>query len=364
MNKTLHLILSILLFLFGVFLIWYFSSLVICILISAVLSIIGHPLVKIFDKIKISKFTFPHSLSAFLTLIIMIIVMVSVFKIFVPLIAGQAKVISNININYIHESLEKPLTSFENFLFDYGVLSEGETIESSINSKFESLLNITNFSNIFKNILGFTGSLFFSVFTVLFITFFFLKDEHMFYNAIMLLVPVKYEEKITNVLTESKKLLTRYFIGLCIEITSMITLISIGLSIFGVENALLIGFIGGLMNTIPYLGPVIGAIIGVIIGVTSSLSMELYTGTLPLILTIIGVFAVANIIDNIVFQPVIYSSSVKAHPIEIFLVIIMAGSIAGIPGMILAIPAYTVLRIIAKEFFNKFKIVKKLTEKI
>ena len=67
---------------------------------------------------------------------------------------------------------------------------------------------------------------------------------------------------------------------------------------------------------------------------------------------------------GILFQPLIYSSSVNAHPLEIFLVIMIAGSLAGIPGMIIAIPLYTVIRVFAKEFFNKFKVVKKLTKKI
>jgi predicted PurR-regulated permease PerM len=79
---------------------------------------------------------------------------------------------------------------------------------------------------------------------------------------------------------------------------------------------------------------------------------------------VIGVFAAANLIDNTVLQPLIYSNSVKAHPVEIFLVILIAGSLAGIPGMILAIPTYTMLRVIAKEFLSQFKVVQSLTRNI
>jgi len=125
---------------------------------------------------------------------------------------------------------------------------------------------------------------------------------------------------------------------------------------------LLIGFIGGLMNIIPYLGPLIGGAIGIIIGVTGSLALGAYTSILPLSLTIAGVFAGTNFIDSWLLQPVIYSTSVKAHPIEIFLVIIIAGTLFGITGMILAVPAYTVLRIIMREFFSEMRLVKKMTE--
>jgi predicted PurR-regulated permease PerM len=149
-----------------------------------------------------------------------------------------------------------------------------------------------------------------------------------------------------------------------IELTTMVTLLSIGLTLFGVKNALLIGFFGGMMNVIPYLGPVIGAAVGMLLAVFSVLGAGMYSEVFSLIFVVLGVFAGSNLIDNMILQPLIYSNSVKAHPVEIFLVILIAGSIAGIPGMILAIPSYTVLRVIAKEFLSQFKVVQKLTKNI
>ena len=78
----------------------------------------------------------------------------------------------------------------------------------------------------------------------------------------------------------------------------------------------------------------------------------------------LSVFVVAQMIDNFVLQPTIFSKSVKAHPLEIFLVILSAGSLGGIVGMILAIPLYSFLRIVAKEFFNGYKVVQGLTKNI
>ncbi|MCK5078742.1 MAG: AI-2E family transporter, partial [Bacteroidales bacterium] len=108
--------------------------------------------------------------------------------------------------------------------------------------------------------------------------------------------------------------------------------------------------------------PIIGATMGVLLAVTTTLSMGFYDSVLITAIVVIVVFSAANLIDNIILQPIIYSTSVKAHPVEIFLVIIMAGSLAGIPGMILAIPGYTVLRIVAREFLGKFRLVRKLTQ--
>jgi predicted PurR-regulated permease PerM len=127
---------------------------------------------------------------------------------------------------------------------------------------------------------------------------------------------------------------------------------------------LLIGLIAALFNVIPYLGPIIGGTIGVALGIATHLDLEFYSQLLPLIFKMTGVFVTVQLIDNFVFQPLIFSNSVNAHPLEIFIVLLMAGSLAGIAGMILAIPMYTVIRVFAKEFFNKFKVVKKLTKNI
>ncbi|MBN3034362.1 MAG: AI-2E family transporter [Bacteroidales bacterium] len=364
MNKTGQFILGGLLFVLGIYMIWFFSDIVVYILVSGVLSFMGHPLVSLFDRIRIRNVQFPHSLSAVLALIIILGVMVSLVLLFIPLVAGQAETIAGIDIEKITFDLQSPIASLQDFLIRYNIIADDQTIESSIKTQLQSVLSMATFANFFNNLISLTGTLFIAVFTVVFLTFFFLRDRHLFFNGILLFVPVKYEEKAANALNEIKNLLSRYFIGLSLEVISMITLLTSGLLLLGVENALLIGFLGGFMNIIPYLGPVIGAIMGVIIAVTSSLSAEIYSGLLDISLRVVGAFVVANLIDNLVLQPVIYSNSVKAHPIEIFLVILMAGSLAGVPGMILAIPGYTVIRIVAKEFLSQFKLVKKLTAKI
>jgi len=206
------------------------------------------------------------------------------------------------------------------------------------------------------------GNLFVGFFAILFIAFFFLKDETMFQEGVKLLVPEKHNDTTNKVLEDSKNLLIRYFIGIFLEVLGVMSLITIGLWIFGIKNALLIGFFGGIMNIIPYLGPFIGTIIGISLGITSTLAFGNYGELFPEILKMLGVFLFVNFIDNNILVPVIYSRSVKSHPLEIFIVIIMGGGIAGLPGMLLAVPVYTILRVIAREFFQEFRVVKKLTE--
>ncbi len=364
MNYYVKLAGGIILFLVAVYLIWFFSDILVYVLIAGILSIIGQPVVRLYDRIHFKKFRMPHTFSAVLTLLTMVIILTSLFLIFVPIINRQANVISNIDFQYLGQQLQKPLHNLEEQLMKYNILEKNQTLETMISSEIESLVDMTSVRHIFGNVVGFAGSLFIGMFSVIFMTFFFLRDERLFFNGIMLFVPTKYEEKAAIIIGDTRRLLSRYFIGLSIELLTVMTLITIGLTFFNVKSALLIGFLGGLMNVIPYLGPIIGAMIGVLIGTTENLSMQSYENIVPIATVIFGTFIVVKLIDDFVLQPLIYSTSVNAHPIEIFLVILMAGSLAGIPGMILAIPGYTVLRIVAKQFFSQSKLVQKITENI
>lgn len=344
--------------------IWYFRDIITYIVISVVLSLIGQPIVKKLDKVKIGKIKLPHTFNTIVALIVIITGISLFIGVFIPIIANQAKIISNMDAATVQNSLQDPINLLEGLLLDYNIIEEGSTIEEVVTAKFMGLLNMTNFSQIMNYILTFTGNVFIGVFAVLFITFFFIKDEKLFTNAVNVIIPLKHQEAVNHILKDSKRLLTRYFIGIITQIVIVVTLLSVGVSIIGAKNALIIGFFGGIMNVIPYLGPVIGTIIGLLLGVTGNLGGDFYTEIVPLMAKITGVFVVVNLIDNIILQPTIFSSSVKAHPLEIFLVIMIAGGLAGIPGMILAIPAYTFIRIVAKEFFNKFRVVKTLTKDI
>ena len=359
--KTIGLIIGTLLLFF---VIWYFSNLVVYILIAAVLSFIGHPLVDLLDNVRIGKFRLPHSVNAGITLLAITIIIALFFLIFVPVISRQSQIISSIDFNFLGDKIENYLQNVEGSLTEYKILSSGQTLEKMISEELEGLINMTSAQTIFRNVLGFAGTFFLGIFSVIFLTFFFLRDKNLFRRIIIAFVPTDLEGKANSILSDTRKLLSRYFIGLSIEVATMITLLSVILWVAGIENALLIGFLGGLMNIIPYLGPIIGTTIGVILGVAGGLSMEMYDDVPSISLIIMGTFAIANLIDNFVLQPLIYSTSVHAHPVEIFLVIMMAGSLAGVPGMILAIPAYTVIRIVAKQFLGNIKIVKQLTKDI
>ena len=364
MNRRYRIVIAVAGILLGLFMIWYFFDLLVYIIIAGVLSLMGQPLVDLLSKLRIGKVRVPKWLSALVALVVLIGLAVSFILIFVPLISNQAAIISKINVDEVVGYFAGTIQHFQQTLVSWNVVGPDQTLEAIIEKQVTSLISFTSFSNLIARLLSATGTLFIGLFSVLFLSFFFLRDRHLLKSGILLFTPDKFQDQVTNVLHKTKVMLSRYFLGLVTELISMATLLTIGLSAFGIQNALLIGFVGGLMNVIPYLGPIIGATIGVVLGVSSALSQGMYDQVLFVSLEIVGTFALANLIDNMVLQPLIYSRSVNAHPIEIFLVILMAGSLAGIPGMILAIPSYTVLRIVAKEFLSGFKVIDKLTENI
>lgn len=343
------------------FLGWYFSDILAYIIIAAVISLLGRPLVQLLQAVHIRKIKLNAAISAAITLLSFIFI-VSLFVLFiVPLISDQANMIANIDNEAVSSYFATTIADIQQFMISYGFIDNSQDIMLMAEKQLSDFLDLAHFTNFFGQLLSATSGLLMGTFIVMFLSFFFLKEPQLLRSFILALVPEPYEDDVKLVMTDSRRLLTRYFLGILLELTSMMTLIGIGLTIFGVKNALVIGFLGGLMNIIPYLGPIIGATLGMVLGVISVLSLAQYDLVFVTLITILGVFAGANLVDNIVLQPLIYSKSVKAHPVEIFLVIIMAGKVAGIGGMIIAIPTYTVLRVLARQFLSQIKIVKDLT---
>ena len=367
MNATIR---NILIF-FGVLLLlacaWYFRNIVVYILVSGVLSIMGRPLVDLFCLIRIKKWSFPRPLSALLTLLIIWGLIILFFVIFIPLVTTQINYFSTIDSAKIVQIIEGPINKVENLFraFNKDITNE-ISIQDYVIKKVSGVLSINMVQNFIGSLAGILGNVIVAVFSVTFITFFFLKDQRLFFESILMWVPDKYTDHVTRALYSVKKLLTRYFIGILIQSTCIMILITIGMTIAGIDfqQALVMGLLLGILNVIPYVGPWLGLFIAIIMGVASHMNQDFATVVVPLVSYMILVEVITHLIDNIVFQPVIFSNSVRAHPLEIFVVVLAAGFAAGIPGMILGIPAYTVLRVFAREFFYNFKAIQKITSSL
>jgi predicted PurR-regulated permease PerM len=343
---------------------WYFRSIVIYILIAGVLSIMGRPLVDLFAKIRVGRFRFPRSLSALLTLVIIWSLIIMFFKTFIPLISEQISYFSSIDNQKLVALIDGPINKIESLFMSLNRDPNANlSIKTFVMEKVSGVLNINVIQNFIGSAVGVIGNFIVAIFAITFISFFFLKDHRLFFESILIWVPDKYVDNVNRALNSIKNLLTRYFIGIVIQSTCIMILITTGMTIVGIEfqQAVVMGLILGILNVIPYVGPWLGLFIAIIMGVASHMNQDFNTVVVPLVINMTIVEVITHLIDNVVFQPIIFSSSVKAHPLEIFIVVLAAGFAAGVPGMILGIPAYTVIRVLAREFFYNFKVVQKVT---
>ena len=279
----------------------------------------------------------------------------------------QINYFSSIDSEKIVQLVKGPIDKVENLFRAFNKeITDELSIQDYIVGKVSGVLNINTIQNFLGSLIGILGNVLVAIFSITFVTFFFLKDQRLFFESILMWVPDKYVDNVTRALYSIKRLLTRYFIGIVIQSTCIMILITVGMTIAGIDfqQALVMGLILGILNVIPYVGPWIGLFIAIIMGVASHMNQDFTTVVAPLVTYMIIVEAITHLIDNVVFQPVIFSNSVKAHPLEIFVVVLAAGFAAGIPGMIFGIPAYTVLRVFAREFFYNFKAIQKITSSL
>ncbi len=398
---------------------YYFSNLVAYIILAWSVSMIGSPFFRLFKKF------LGKNISALLTLFIFILFGAIMLWIFIPPLLQQARNISNIDYAKAIDAIEEPINDWQKMLerrgfiktFEPEVIETAEVIEDekpfaeaqvihldsiirndslltgvtifvNVNEAEEeapepkiqqnpnktffdaakeniiSFINPQRIQNILGSMVGFLGNFLIGIFSILFISFFFLREQGLFTGMITNIVPDKFVVETEHAIEESSRLLVRYFIGIASQVFVVTTLVTVLLSLFGIKNALLIGFFAALMNVIPYIGPILGATFAVIITFTSNLDLSFYNELLPVLGKVVIVFVIMQMVDNFLIQPFIFGRSVKAHPLEIFLIVLVGAQVGGVVGMVLAIPVYTVLRVVAKVFLSEFKIIQKLTQSI
>ena len=347
---------------------WFFRNIIAYILAAVVVSLIAKPLVGILKKVSIKGKHAPDWLLAAFSLTLVLGCFFTLAYVIVPIAGSILKNISLGSIDTAMKGLAGPLSEFNTFLSNtFPSLGEGFRIEVTVMQELQNLLNISQFSSF----LGSAASLFTGIaiglFSVVFIGFFFIKDDGLFTKIICSLVPDKHEGTTEKAISDIGHLLSRYFIGVLLEVLGVALINFIGLSLIarlGVNAALGIAFITGIFNIIPYVGPLLGGVFGTILGITlkySSLTpIGLDVNFWAFTAILIAIFCFTQLVDNFVYQPLIYSTSIKSTPLEIFIVLLIVGHMGGPLAMIIAIPMYTVARVIAFRFFGHVKAIKRL----
>lgn len=341
----------------GIVIFWYFlyaiRSILLYIAISAVVALIGRPLVFFLQ----TRLRLPNSLSVLITLILIFSILVGILALFIPVISQQSQNLGKIDF----EELKMNLSVMNTQIRDYLGLEQLDLMESL---KIRSYLENFDFKSIpffMSSVFGRVGSAFIGTFAVLFISFFLLTDSNLLMNSFLAFAKKQEEERFQRVFNKIKNLLSRYFIGITLQIFVLFVLYTILLSIFEIQNPVAVAFICAFLNIVPYLGPLVAGILMMFFVVSNHLGSDFSTVILPNTLYVLAGYLITQLLDNLINQPLIFGHSVKSHPLEIFLVILIAGILFGIFGMIIAVPSYTAIKVIAKESFSKYKIVKYLT---
>lgn len=350
--------------LLGIALLLYFlykiQSVIAYLLIAFVVTLIGRPIV-IFLR---TRLKFPKIIAVVFTILLMLGVLAGILYIFVPVLTEQGKNLYSLNWDNLQAELNKLYLEITNYFGASPEVTKEIIKEADIEKNIDEQLNVgvlPKFLNFLSELLSAVGIGFFSI---IFVTFFFLKDGRLFQTRLLRLISGEHRMHTINSIEKIKNLLSRYFVGLLLQIAILFVIYALVLFFVGIENAMIIAFLCALFNIVPYVGPMIGGVIMILLTMTSNTDLDFSTVILPRTGYVVIGIVIGQLVDNFFSQPIIFSSSVKSHPLEIFLVIIISGLLFGILGMIVAVPAYTVLRVILKEFFSENKWIEALTRSV
>ena len=344
---------------------YFFSSVLAYILLAFVVSLIGQPVLRLLRKIKIKGKSAPDAVLAIVTLVFIFASLLLVVMQVVPVVTGIFG--------------EASLMKAQESLGDYNIIDQangwviqvipwvGEDFDGVqlLIEKVSDVVDLSNISGILGSVASAVAGIAVGLFSVIFISFFFIKDDTLFGQIVGAMVPDSVEERVKKTIQDIEHLLSRYFVALVVEVLGVVLLNFLGLWLIariGFSYALGIAFIAGLLNIIPYVGPLLGELIGVVLCVILKYGAGIGLGVNIWLfaLIVLGIMLATQLVDVFIYQPLIYSTSIKANPLEIFVVLLIAGHIGGVVGMLIAIPTYTVIRVIASRFFYDFKPVKRL----
>jgi predicted PurR-regulated permease PerM len=338
---------------------WLARIVLIYLLIGLVISLVLEPGMNLLQRIRWKNWRISGALKAAIVLITFYGLIALLAFSFAPLIRYEYDIISSMNPDEIEFRLDEALKQAGLPLIQN---HESELTHKAVES-LQQFMNQESINSWVPGIFGIVGSLLVGFLAVTFISFFFLKDSLMFARIVLTVTPNRHIPAVKRILTHVHVLLRKYFIGILIQSSVMVVMVGTALWFLDIPNALIIGLFAGLVNVVPYAGPLTGAAFGLFIAVTSSLTGG-DVSLISIFIKVASVFASAQLLDAFLIQPFVLGNSVKAHPLEVFIVILLGGTIAGIPGMVVALPVYTMLRVVASEFWSEFKTVKSLTERL
>jgi predicted PurR-regulated permease PerM len=216
-------------------------------------------------------------------------------------------------------------------------VERGEIV-NAIGEGLSQIFGDDQISSVAGSIVGVFTNLFYAVLVIPFVAFFFLKDGSQIRRGLLRLVPNRYFELTLSMIGKIETIIGRYFLALFFQILAIAVVASTLLYIVGLQYAIAVGLFTGFANTIPYFGPLMGFLAGTLVGIVQ-------TGNFSLVPGVVVAMLLTQAADNVIFQPYIFSRAAQAHPLLILFAVLIGAQIAGILGMLVAIPLMTIVRV-------------------
>lgn len=333
-ERMVRLIVGVVLFVICALIIWFFVRLVLYIIASFLIAYLLRPIVDRLQGWGVGKAT-----AILLSFVIFLGAIGILVTSLIPFVTAQ---IGEVSQQLTEETINTWATSFEAELRTYiPFIQEGSVLES-VQRISVTLFQKQEFAQFASSAFEVFTDIFYAIFVIPFVTFFFLRDAHIIRRAALGVVPNRYFEVTLSVIEKIETNLGRYLKGLLLQCTYVAIVASIFLSFTDLDHALLIGIFTGVANSIPYFGPIMGLIAGSLASITQ-------TGDFSLVMGILIAMGLTQIADNLLFQPLIFSRAVRTHPLVIMFVVLIGAQLAGIIGMLIAIPLTTTVLVTVQQ---------------
>lgn len=226
-----------------------------------------------------------------------------------------------------------------------------EPIENTLNELFNSINSIAKSisKNAFTgigNVVGAVANIVVTVVTVPFILFYLLKDGKKLVPYATQFLPTKARKKTLMILTDINKQLSSYVRGQVTVAIAVAIMFIIGFSIIGLNYSITLGILAGFLNLVPYIGSALATIPAIVLALVDGPKM---------LIAVIIVFALEQTIEGRFISPLVLGSQLDIHPITIIFVLLSAGKIFGIMGVIIGIPVYAAIKVVVGHLFNWYK---------
>lgn len=316
------------------FVLYRFLTLIIYFLIALVASYALDPVV---NRLQAAGLNRTLAISTVLTGLLLVLIWFSTS--FLPIIVQQTVILGQ-QLNA--DDVVLVVAQIEDQVREHIPFFPDGILRDNITTAVSGLFQVDDFTRTFNHLFGIFANIFWAFLVIPFATFFILKDGALIRRSILQTIPNRYFESSLTGLQKIEQRLVIYFKSVGLQCLIIAVVATLTLTLAGLNNALSIGIVVGLANIIPYFGPIIGYLLSIIVAV-------LETGDFSLIIYVLTAIAITQIVDNILVQPLLFSRSANLHPLVVLFVVLTGAELAGIFGMIIAVPSTVILVITIKQ---------------